>query len=117
MPVKIRLSRRGRRKLSLYDVVIADSRSPRDGRFIEKIGTYDPNSDPATINLNEEKAFDWVMKGAQPTETVRAMLSYRGIMLKKHLYVFTLKLNYFFIFGLYQGFIPKNADNVPKNLA
>jgi len=87
MPVKIRLTRRGRKKAALYDVVVADSRSPRDGRFIEKIGTYNPNTDPATINLNDDKAFDWVMKGAQPTETVRAMLSYRGIMLKKHLQV------------------------------
>ncbi len=87
MPVKIRLTRRGRKKAALYDVVVADSRAPRDGKFIEKIGTYNPNSDPATINLNDDKAFDWVMKGAQPTETVRAMLSYRGIMLKKHLQI------------------------------
>jgi len=87
MPVKIRLARRGRKKLAMYDVVIADSRSPRDGRFIEKIGTYNPNTDPAAISIDDEKAFDWVMKGAQPTDTVRAMLSYRGIMMKKHLQV------------------------------
>lgn len=87
MPVKIRLARRGRKKHAMYDVVVADSRAPRDGRFIEKIGTYDPNTDPATINLSEERAFDWVMKGAQPTDTVRAMLSYRGILLKKHLQI------------------------------
>lgn len=71
----------------MYDVVVADSRAPRDGRFIEKIGTYNPNTDPATINLDNDKAFDWVMKGAQATDTVRAMLSYRGIMMKKHLQI------------------------------
>jgi len=87
MAVKIRLARRGRKKLALYDVVIADVRSPRDGRFIEKIGTYNPNTDPADIRLDTEKALDWIMKGAQPTDTVRAMLSYKGVMLKKHLQV------------------------------
>lgn len=87
MPVKIRLARRGRKKNATYDVVVADSRAPRDGRFIEKIGTYNPNTDPATINLDGDKAFVWVMKGAQPTDTVRAMLSYKGVMMKKHLQV------------------------------
>ncbi|WP_370090052.1 30S ribosomal protein S16 [Ekhidna sp.] len=87
MPVKIRLARRGRKKQAMYDVVVADSRAPRDGRFIEKIGTYNPNTDPATIDLDNDKAFDWVMKGAQATDTVRAMLSYRGIMMKKHLQI------------------------------
>ena len=87
MPVKIRLARRGRKKQAMYDVVVADSRAPRDGRFIEKIGTYNPNTDPASINLDGEKAFDWVMKGAQPTDTVRAMLSYKGVMMRKHLQV------------------------------
>lgn len=87
MSVKIRLARRGRKKQAMYDIVVADSRSPRDGRFIEKIGTYNPNVDPAAINLNSDKAFDWVMKGAQPTDTVRAMLSYKGVMYKKHLQV------------------------------
>lgn len=71
----------------MYDVVVADSRAPRDGRFIEKIGTYNPNTDPASITLDNDKAFDWVMKGAQPTDTVRAMLSYRGVMFRKHLQV------------------------------
>jgi len=85
MAVKIRLARRGRKKLARYDVVVADARSPRDGRLIEKIGIYNPNTDPATIDINDQKAFEWVMKGAQPTDTVRAMLSYRGVMLKKHL--------------------------------
>lgn len=87
MSVKIRLARRGRKKQAMYDVVVADARAPRDGRFIEKLGTYNPNTDPATINLSDDKAFDWVMKGAQPTDTVRAILSYRGIMMKKHLQI------------------------------
>ena len=87
MAVKIRLARRGRKKLALYDVVVADARAPRDGRFIEKLGTYNPNTDPATINVDEEKAFEWVMKGAQPTDTVRAMLSYKGVMMRKHLQI------------------------------
>lgn len=91
MAVKIRLARRGRKKLALFDVVVADARAPRDGRFIEKIGTYNPNTNPATIQLNDEKAFQWVMNGAQPTDTVRAMLSYRGILYKKHLQIGVVK--------------------------
>lgn len=89
--VKIRLAKRGRKKLSLYDVVVADARAPRDGRFIEKIGTYNPLTVPATIQLNEDKAFDWLMKGAQPTDTVKAMLAYRGILLRKHLQIGVVK--------------------------
>jgi small subunit ribosomal protein S16 len=89
--VKIRLARRGRKKLAMFDVVIADARAPRDGRFIEKIGTYNPATTPATINLQDDKAFEWLMKGAQPSETVKAMLSYRGIMLKKHLQIGVIK--------------------------
>jgi small subunit ribosomal protein S16 len=85
MAVKIRLARRGRKKLARYDVVVTDARAPRDGRFIEKIGTYNPITNPATIVLNEDKAFEWLMKGAQPSDVVRAMLSYRGVMMKKHL--------------------------------
>ena len=91
MAVKIRLARRGRKKQAMYDVVVADARAPRDGRFIEKLGTYNPNTDPATIVLDDHKAFDWVMKGAQPTDTVRAMLSYRGILMKKHLQIGVIK--------------------------
>jgi small subunit ribosomal protein S16 len=91
MSVKIRLARRGRKKLARYDVVVTDARSPRDGKFIEKIGTYDPLTIPATIVLNEDKAFEWLMKGAQPSDTVKAMLSYRGIMLKKHLQIGVVK--------------------------
>ena len=87
MPVKIRLARRGRKKAAMYDIVVADSRSPRDGRFIQKLGTYNPNTNPATILFDENKAFEWVMNGAQPTETVKAMLSYKGILFKKHLQI------------------------------
>ncbi len=91
MAVKIRLSRRGRKKLAIFDVIVADSRAPRDGRFIEKIGTYNPNSNPATIVLNEDKAFQWLMNGAQPTDTVKAMLSYRGVLLRRHLQIGVIK--------------------------
>ena len=91
MAVKIRLSRRGRKKLAIYDIVVADARSPRDGKIIEKIGNYNPNSNPATINLDLDKALEWVMKGAQPSETARAILSYKGVMMKKHLQVGVLK--------------------------
>ncbi|WP_422361362.1 30S ribosomal protein S16 [Reichenbachiella sp.] len=87
MAVKIRLARRGRKKQAIYDVVVADARAPRDGRFIEKLGSYNPNSDPAFISIDEERAFKWVMDGAQPTDTARAILSYRGVMYKKHLQV------------------------------
>src|SRR5258706_14109327 len=91
MAVKIRLARRGRKKLAMFDVIVADSRSPRDGKFIEKIGTYNPLTNPANINLEDQKAFDWLMKGAQPSETVKRMLSYRGVMLKKHLQIGVVK--------------------------
>lgn len=87
MAVKIRLARRGRKKLALYDIVVADARAPRDGRFIEKLGIYNPNTDPATIRIDEPKALDWVLKGAQPTDTARRILSYKGIMLRKHLQI------------------------------
>ncbi len=85
MPVKIRLKREGRKKKPFYHIVIADSRAPRDGRFIEKIGYYNPNTNPATIELDFDKALDWLLKGAQPTDTARAILSYRGVLYKKHL--------------------------------
>lgn len=87
MPVKIRLARRGRKKAAMYDIVVADSRSPRDGKFIEKLGTYNPNTNPASINFDQDKAFTWVMNGAQPTDTVKAMLSYTGVLFKKHLQI------------------------------
>ena len=85
MSVKIRLARKGRKKQAYYHIVVADSRSPRDGRFIEKIGVYNPITDPATIDLNFEKALGWLQNGAQPTETCKAILSYKGVLLKKHL--------------------------------
>ena len=91
MSVKIRLARRGRKKLARFDVMVTDARSPRDGKFIEKIGTYDPYTIPATINLDEARAFEWLMNGAQPSDTVRAMLSYRGVMLKRHLQIGVVK--------------------------
>lgn len=91
MAVKIRLTRRGRKKLARFDLVIADARSPRDGRFIEKIGTYNPMTNPATIVLDDEKALDWLIKGAQPTDTARRILSYRGLLMKKHLQIGVLK--------------------------
>lgn len=89
--VKIRLARRGRKKLAMYDVVVADARAPRDGRFIEKLGTYNPLTNPASIILNDDRAFHWLMNGAQPSDTVKAMLSFRGIMLKKHLQIGVVK--------------------------
>ncbi|MFI3331001.1 MAG: 30S ribosomal protein S16 [Rikenellaceae bacterium] len=85
MPVKIRLARAGKKGYAFYHIVAADSRAPRDGKFIEKIGTYNPNTNPATIDLSFEKALDWLQKGAQPTDTCRAILSYKGVMMKKHL--------------------------------
>lgn len=85
MSVKIRLQRRGRKKRPFYHIVVADGRSPRDGRFIEKIGTYNPMTVPATIELDRDKAFDWLMKGAQPTDTARAILRFKGVLYRKHL--------------------------------
>lgn len=87
MSVKIRLSRYGRKRYAYYHIVVADSRAPRDGKFIERIGSYNPNTNPATIDLNFDKALDWLQKGAQPTDTCRAILSYKGVMMKKHLQV------------------------------
>ena len=89
--VKIRLARRGRKKLAMYDVVVTDARAPRDGRFIEKLGTYNPLTVPAKIELKNDRAFHWLMQGAQPSDTVKAMLSYRGVMLKKHLQIGVVK--------------------------
>ena len=91
MAVKIRLSRHGRRKNPFYHIIVADARSPRDGKYIEKIGTYNPNLNPAKIDFDEDKALEWLLNGAQPTETVKAMLSYRGVMYRKHLQIGVLK--------------------------
>ena len=85
MATKIRLQRRGRKSYAFYSIVIADARAPRDGRFTEKIGTYNPNTTPATVDLNFERALYWVMVGAQPTDTVRNILSKEGVYMKKHL--------------------------------
>jgi len=85
MPVKIRLQRHGKKSYAFYHIVIADGRAPRDGKFIEKLGTYNPNTNPATIELDNDSALNWLKNGAQPTETARAILSYRGIMMKLHL--------------------------------
>lgn len=85
MATKIRLQRRGRKGYAFYSIVAADARAPRDGRFIEKIGTYNPNTNPATVDLNFERALYWVEVGAQPTDTARNILSREGVLLMKHL--------------------------------
>jgi len=85
MATKIRLQRFGKKGKPFFHVVVADSRSPRDGKFIERLGSYNPNTNPATIEINFEKALDWVNKGAEPTDTCRAILSYKGVLYKKHL--------------------------------
>lgn len=85
MATKIRLQRNGRKSYAFYSIVIADVRAPRDGKFIEKIGTYNPNTNPATVDLKFDRALDWVLKGAQPTDTVRNILSREGVYMKKHL--------------------------------
>ncbi len=85
MPAKIRLQRQGRKFKAIYSIVVADSRAPRDGRFIEDLGQYNPNTNPATIVLDFNRALDWLQKGAQPTDTCRAILSYKGVLYKKHL--------------------------------
>jgi small subunit ribosomal protein S16 len=85
MATKIRLQRHGRKGYAFYSIVIADSRAPRDGKFTEKIGTYNPNTDPATVDLNFDSALNWVQKGAEPTDTVRNILSREGVYMKKHL--------------------------------
>lgn len=87
MATKIRLARKGRKRRPIYDIVVADARAPRDGKFIEKLGTYNPNVLPKKIVLNEESAFNWVMTGAEPTETARRLLSIEGVMYRKHLQV------------------------------
>ena len=85
MATKIRLQRHGRKGYAYYPIVVADSRAPRDGKFIERIGSYNPNTNPATISLDFDRALYWVEQGAQPTDTVRSLLSKEGVMLMKHL--------------------------------
>ena len=85
MAVKIRLQRHGKKNFAFFHIVVADSRAPRDGRFIEQIGSYNPNTNPATIVLNSERALAWLKVGAEPTLTARRILSYEGVMLRHHL--------------------------------
>ncbi|MCC5918954.1 MAG: 30S ribosomal protein S16 [Cryomorphaceae bacterium] len=85
MPVRIRLQRHGRKSYAFFHIVAADGRAPRDGRFIEKIGVYNPNTNPATIDLDFDSALRWLQNGAQPSDTCRAILSYKGVMHKHHL--------------------------------
>lgn len=85
MAVKIRLARHGKKGYPVYHIIVADSRSPRDGKFIEKLGVYNPNTNPATIDLSIDKAVAWLNNGAQPTDTCKNILSYKGVLMKKHL--------------------------------
>ena len=85
MSVKLRLQRHGSKKRPFYFIVVADARAPRDGKFIQKVGTYNPLTVPATIQLDRQKALEWLHKGAQPTDTVRRILSYKGVLYLKHL--------------------------------
>ena len=85
MATKIRLQRHGKKGSPFYYIIVADARAPRDGRFIERLGSYNPNTNPATIDINFDKTLDWVNSGAQPTDTCRAILSYKGVLYKKHL--------------------------------
>ncbi|MCL4115408.1 UNVERIFIED_CONTAM: hypothetical protein GTU68_027852 [Idotea baltica] len=85
MPVKIRLQRHGKKGKPFYWIVAADARSKRDGKYLEKLGTYNPNTNPATIDLSIDDSVKWLQNGAQPTDTARAILSYKGVMMKKHL--------------------------------
>lgn len=85
MAVKIRLQRKGRKKKPFYHIVIADARAPRDGKYIERIGSYNPITNPATITLDRDRAFEWLNNGAQPTHTARAILKLKGVLYRKHL--------------------------------
>ena len=85
MAVKMRLQRHGSKKRPFYFIVVADGRSPRDGKFIQKLGTYNPLTVPASIQIDRQKALDWLQKGAQPTDTVRRILSFKGVLFLKHL--------------------------------
>lgn len=86
MPTKIRLQRHGKKAYAFFHIVVSDGRAPRDGKFIEKIGTYNPNTNPATIDIDMDSAFNWIKNGAQPTDTCRAILSYKGVMMRHHLH-------------------------------
>lgn len=84
MATKIRLQRHGKKGNAFFHIVVADGRAPRDGRYIEKLGTYNPVTNPATIELNFDRAVHWVSTGATPTDTTKALLSYKGVMMKEH---------------------------------
>jgi small subunit ribosomal protein S16 len=85
MPVRIRLARHGRKRNAFYHIIAADGRAPRDGKFIERLGSYNPNTNPATIELNFDRALQWLQDGAQPSDTAKSILSYKGVLMKKHL--------------------------------
>jgi small subunit ribosomal protein S16 len=85
MPTRIRLQRKGKKGRPFYHLVVADQRSPRDGKYIERIGAYDPNRNPALVEVDRDKALDWLQKGAQPSDTARAILSYTGVVYRNHL--------------------------------
>lgn len=87
MPARIRLQRHGKKNQPFYHIVVADGRAPRDGKFIEKLGTYNPLTNPATIDLNFDRAVEWVKNGAQPSDTTRRILSYKGVLLRRHLQI------------------------------
>ncbi len=91
MAVKLRLQRKGRKRAPYYHIVVADARSPRDGKYIERIGSYNPMTKPATIEIDRDSAFKWLMNGAQPTDTVRAILRFKGVLYKKHLHQGVMK--------------------------
>ena len=86
MPTRIRLQRKGKKGKPFYHLVVADQRAPRDGKYIERIGAYDPNRNPALVEVDHDKALDWLQKGAQPSDTARAILSYSGVVYKNHLH-------------------------------
>jgi len=117
MPVKIRLQRLGKKKAPWFSIVVANSRSPRDGKYIERLGTYDPTTIPATINIDNDKAFSWMEKGAQPTNTVKAILSYKGVLYKKHLQRGVKKnvLTQEQADQLYNDFLAKRNDQVRRH--
>ncbi|HXH20012.1 MAG TPA: 30S ribosomal protein S16 [Chitinophagales bacterium] len=117
MPVKIRLQRHGKKKAPWFTIVVANSRSPRDGKYIERLGTYDPTTIPATITIDNDKALTWMNKGAQPTDTVRRILSYKGVLYKKHLERGVKKsvLSPEKADQLYKEFIEKREDQIRRH--
>src|SRR5262245_15917519 len=117
MAVKIRLQRQGKKKAPWFSIVVANSRSPRDGRYIEQLGTYDPTTIPATISINNDKTVGWMNKGAQPTDTVRRILSYKGVLYKKHLERGVKKsvITQEKADQLYKDFIEKREDQIRRH--